>query len=546
MILNKNTHFMKKLFYSFILIFCFHSMFAENTKEPDHLPQTEKQIIDRYDKIEMDDKEEANIDEIKKLYEQSKKLNFSEGILRGLIIQQQVAATQKNYTLSAKYGNEAEVIAEQVQNYKALSKISKLRGYIDMMLDKYPEAEVHLKTSISYAEKIENKADKHIALCSIYMNLAGMYEGLDKSEKVLESLKKSLHYIETIPADDLDEYQKKTYYYLYINGLESMGGYYIIRKPQDLDRAELYLKKVLNFQNTAPEYFKGHEMDIYLSLGGLYHDKGEYQKSLDYSFKFLEAEKTQKDPVSRWKVYNTIKDDYKFLKNTDEEIKYMRLATALNDSLTYAEKKAIISLSRDQIKKSDNKNSLFLEKIIAGSASIILVIIIGFWVLINKKNKLHRKKYEELIDKINSKKDTSAPLSTSSGKIENNDTRSTIVPETAKALLQKLEKFEASEKYLKKEANLTWLAHNLNTNTKYLSEIIRIYRGKNFSNYINGLRINYIVHKLYNEPKYRDYKISHLVEESGFVTYKVFVIAFKNEHGVTPSYFIEKLKQENM
>lgn len=166
--------------------------------------------------------------------------------------------------------------------------------------------------------------------------------------------------------------------------------------------------------------------------------------------------------------------------------------------------------------------------------------------MINKKNKLHRKKYEELIDKINSKKDTSAPLSTSSGKIENNDTRSTIVPETAKALLQKLEKFEASEKYLKKEANLTWLAHNLNTNTKYLSEIIRIYRGKNFSNYINGLRINYIVHKLYNEPKYRDYKISHLVEESGFVTYKVFVIAFKNEHGVTPSYFIEKLKQENV
>lgn len=218
---------MKKLFYSFILIFCFHSMFAENIKEPDHLPQTEKQIIDRYDKIEMDDKEEANIDEIKKLYEQSKKLNFSEGILRGLIIQQQVAATQKNYTLSAKYGNDAEAIAEQVQNYKALSKISKLRGYIDMMLDKYPEAEVHLNTSISYAEKIENKADKHIALCSIYMNLAGMYEGLDKPEKVLESLKKSLHYIETIPVDDLDEYQKNTYYYLYINGLQSMGGYYL-------------------------------------------------------------------------------------------------------------------------------------------------------------------------------------------------------------------------------------------------------------------------------------------------------------------------------
>ncbi|WP_312764674.1 AraC family transcriptional regulator [Epilithonimonas sp.] len=537
---------MKKLFYSFLILFSFYITYAQNLKQSDSFHQTEKQITDRYDKIEMDDEEEANIDEIKKLCEQSKKLNFSEGILRGLMIQQQVAATQKNYTLSAKYGNEAEIIAEQVQNYKALSKISKLRGYVDMILDKYPEAEIHLKTSIGYAEKIENKADRHMALCGIYMNLAGMYEGLEKPEKALESLKKSLQYIETVPVNNLTEYQRDTYYYLYINGLQSMGGYYIVRKPQDLDHAEFYLKKVLDFQNTAPKYFEGQETSVYRSLCGLYFEKGDYQKSLDYSFKFLEAEKKQKDPVARLWVYNKMKDDYKFLKNNNEEIKYMRLSTALNDSLNFAEKKAIISLSRDQIKKSDNRNSLFLEKIIVGSASVILVIIIGFWILINKKNKRHRKKYDELIAKINSKKDT-VPPSMTPDKVENNNTRPTIVPdETAKALLQKLEKFEASEKYLKKEANLTWLAHNLSTNTKYLSEIIRIYRGKNFSNYINGLRINYIVHKLYNEPKYRDYKISHLVEESGFVTYKVFVIAFKNEHGVTPSYFIEKLKQENL
>jgi YesN/AraC family two-component response regulator len=99
--------------------------------------------------------------------------------------------------------------------------------------------------------------------------------------------------------------------------------------------------------------------------------------------------------------------------------------------------------------------------------------------------------------------------------------------ETVKVLLQKLKRFETSERYLKNEVSLTWLANNLNTNTKYLSEIIKLYRDKNFADYVNGLRIDYIVHKLYNEPKYRQYKISSLAEECGFASSRVFVNAFK-------------------
>ena len=100
------------------------------------------------------------------------------------------------------------------------------------------------------------------------------------------------------------------------------------------------------------------------------------------------------------------------------------------------------------------------------------------------------------------------------------------------------------EKYLKKEANVTWLGNNLNTNTRYLSEIIRIYRDKNFADYINGLRIDYIVNKLYNEPKYRQYKISSFAEECGFASSRVFVNAFKKINEVPPSYFIDQLKQD--
>ena len=120
-----------------------------------------------------------------------------------------------------------------------------------------------------------------------------------------------------------------------------------------------------------------------------------------------------------------------------------------------------------------------------------------------------------------------------------------ITDETSTAILKKLMRFESSDKYLRKDINLTWLANHLNTNTKYISEVIKIHRNKNFNNYINGLRIEYIIQKLSENPVYREYKITYLAEECGYASPQVFVIAFKKESGVTPSNFIEQLKTQS-
>ncbi|MFC3159192.1 AraC-type DNA-binding protein [Chryseobacterium arachidis] len=119
-----------------------------------------------------------------------------------------------------------------------------------------------------------------------------------------------------------------------------------------------------------------------------------------------------------------------------------------------------------------------------------------------------------------------------------------ISTETANIILKKLVKFENDKKFLKKDITLTWLANNLGTNTKYLSETIKIHRNKNFNNYINGLRINYITRLLYSNPEYRQYKIVSLAKECGYSSSQVFVIAFKKENGIPPSYFIANLKNE--
>ncbi|WP_238640180.1 hypothetical protein [Chryseobacterium elymi] len=72
------------------------------------------------------------------------------------------------------------------------------------------------------------------------------------------------------------------------------------------------------------------------------------------------------------------------------------------------------------------------------------------------------------------------------------------------------EKFEKSHKYIKKDLTVGSLALELNTNTRYLSQILKQHKGKNYN--INGVRINYIINKPYQSTIYRKYKINYLVK----------------------------------
>lgn len=116
--------------------------------------------------------------------------------------------------------------------------------------------------------------------------------------------------------------------------------------------------------------------------------------------------------------------------------------------------------------------------------------------------------------------------------------------EIVEQVLKNLDKFEKNQKYLEKEMNLSKLATILNTNTKYASKIIAKYRAKGSIEYITDLKIDYIVEKLKTENKFRNYTNKALGEEAGFRSTQNFTRAFKNRTKISPTYFIEKLKQQ--
>lgn len=107
-------------------------------------------------------------------------------------------------------------------------------------------------------------------------------------------------------------------------------------------------------------------------------------------------------------------------------------------------------------------------------------------------------------------------------------------------LLKKLDTFELEKGYLRPDIKLGELSKIFKTNSSYLSKTINLYKGKNFNQYLNDLRINYAISKLDQDKIFRKYTIKAMAEEVGFKNPDSFVDAFINKTGEQPNCFIKK------
>lgn len=249
---------------------------------------------------------------------------------------------------------------------------------------------------------------------------------------------------------------------------------------------------------------------IYQGLSKNFLAQGEVQNSQKYQKKFDVAEKI-------------------LLNNSKEGIRYLLQLTESN------EKK---NISFIQQKYKEYKWSMGIVFLVLVSLLVLLLIHLR-----NRQKDLKKQfdfftHQEEYFRLKNSEKHE--PL--------NNDSKKEKKPviiskETEKDLLEKLMEFEKSDRFLNNEMSLALLAGQLETNTKYLSEVINNYKGKNFSTYINELRINHIAYLLKKEPAYLNYKVSYLAEVAGFTSHSSFTTVFKSVTGISPNAYIQQLSK---
>jgi len=143
-------------------------------------------------------------------------------------------------------------------------------------------------------------------------------------------------------------------------------------------------------------------------------------------------------------------------------------------------------------------------------------------------------------------------LLTENKRAQHNDTRIKIKKqqridiseETFKHITKSLNQFERQEKYLKTNLTLDKIAKSFKTNSKYLSLILNQTKGKSVSQYINELRIEYVVNRLKRDTTFRKFTIKAIANEIGFNTDQAFSKAFFKQTGIYPSYFIKELEKK--
>lgn len=242
----------------------------------------------------------------------------------------------------------------------------------------------------------------------------------------------------------------------------------------------------------------------------------------------------------REEIYGLNAQNYKEINDLKQYLVYYNLQNALNDSINALKENArILFINRinqkqnDLLEKKTEHQTKTIDFILVAIAS---VFITGYFF--NHTLDFKQKNIQKFIMEAEERERNGSEIKfrEGAGKI--------VIPEkTIHSLMKKLDEFEKNNNYLDASMSLNLLAENLNTNTKYLSEIINTYKNKNFHSYINELRINYIVAQLKNNPVYLKYKVSHLAEEAGFSSHSLFSTVFKQVTGYSPALYIKSLQK---
>lgn len=261
----------------------------------------------------------------------------------------------------------------------------------------------------------------------------------------------------------------------------------------------------------------------YLTIGNNYWDLGKKGESLNYYKKVdsIFSAKLVTNELFR-PMYERLINHYKSKKDYKNELHYINQLLKL-DSVNLSHYKYL----SPKIHTEYNTKNLLLEKgrlsdkleSTRYSFNILLfigpVLLIGLMIWIRylkTQNRNFKVKYEALINQP-------VPAETEKKTVEIND-------ELTWELIQKLDFFEKNNEFLQSDLTLNKLAAKLKSNSSYLSKTINEVKQKNFTNYLNDLRINYIVNLLKEQHKYRAYTIDGIAELAGYNTRQSFSKAF--------------------
>lgn len=295
--------------------------------------------------------------------------------------------------------------------------------------------------------------------------------------------------------------------------------YYFGKAYEGLGRKDLAVKNFLKVDSIyriakriTPEFMSG-----YPYLISYYKNSGDKEKQLQYLSQYMLIE-------------STLQNNYKELTK--------KLQKEYDRPHLFAEKEALIQdLEREKI------GFFWVVGVLA-----LLVISVGLfgWYQYNHKKK-YRLRFDAIMNELAVLNDNQV-ANTDAKEIKSNTSKIKdigIAAELVNQILIKLNQFEGQKGYLECNLTVQILSVVFDSNSKYVSKIINVYKGKTFVQYINDLRIEHAIIELQQQKQLRKYTMQALAEEFGFNGTESFSAAFYKKTGIKPTYFIKELTELN-
>lgn len=437
--------------------------------------------------------------------------------------QKKLSNALDNYIIANNY------IAKTNDDY-LIHKVKYNMGQVKYYLGFYDEAISLLKECVAYY-KNENPRPYLNSLHSLGLcyNKIGNYGLCTETNKIGISESKRLKTPEMTPyfihSEGINEYFKKNYD-VAIKKIQTsleeisqkkdyanvaVGNFYIGKSFWELeksDKAISYFQKVdRTFQDRG--YIRPDLLEVYELLIAYYKTKDNLKAQLFYIDQLLAAVKTLKE-TNKYLIGKVHKEyDTKVIVTEKDKMKAELLGQKYNDTI-------------------------FISIIVVFFAGLLFMTYRHF-----KNRAVYKQKFNELMVQIKDENRNKTKLKNDKSEILD------INADTVNNVLKQLHKFERDKKFLEKDITLVKLAAAFNSNNKYLSKIIAHYKDKGFVEYINALKIDYLITLLQEDKKIRNYTNKALAEEAGFSSTQRFANAFLTKTGMPTSFFIEQLKEGN-
>ncbi len=483
---------------------------------------------------------------------------------------------EEKYEESVEYFDKVEALGKELEDDMLVCMATNMKGNAFLMNDQNQEALDAYYTSLEIAKKLKNFERELIAnsgLILVYKKTNQYDRAIELSNKMLQSidntsLKNTSAHISAITIGveaylDTEQYDTVIHY-------ANQG---------------IVLSKKLDHKEGL--------VDLYIKKGVVYYYKKDHKTSLDYLFK---AESLLQDYKIRNPFYPTVNASYFVASNYYQQGKYDRAIERLLANINasqgndlykipvlqshlllancYDKKEDFeqalhwnnkyVTLNEDLQKQKDKIINRIYEKeaqVLKGGIAdlqskqqknehikkytylmavlLLLIVPFGSWMYL-KKQKSNKLVFNDLLQKINH-------LETKEQKpLDKKEPAKEIVIDdhTVSEVLKRLLKLESQEFYLRSDCNLRSVAKKVKTNATYLSKIINLHREKSFNDYINDLRIEYVLKRIKNDKKFRSFSVKSIANEIGYKSDYSFAKHFKAKTGLNPSYYIKNIEKQ--